>query len=438
MTRNNSTNLLNTTSYIVSASGSQGAFTTIQSAVAAASAAGGGVVYVKPGTYFENIAFPTNVSVIGDNAGVNEIGVGLYNATIFGFHTFPSGACAVSFSNLVFGSPPSGSSPLFSIANSSGQSTVNFQDCIINDTLGVGTPPFSILCAPTGTGTSYIQLEGCQCVAGVGSVSLGANSTLEASTSSFSAPGTEACVLLNAATSVFRSSYNKFDAGAFACIRYAANGTAQSLHDSFLSSDPSGFYIKSSGAFGVFRYGESIVLGSSSNIDPQVAQTIYAQRPDAAPLSDGQVVIGRTGNFPVAAALTAGSNISISSGPGSITISATTAGGLGLTWNTVNTSFTMAANNGYNVISGPGTALLQLPAAAVLGSVIVVTLSDAAGAFSITQGAGQRITFGNQQTTIGSGGSISSNALGDSAMLVCTTANTSWSIISAQGNLTIV
>lgn len=41
------------------------------------------------------------------------------------------------------------------------------------------------------------------------------------------------------------------------------------------------------------------------------------------PLSDGQIVIGSTGNSPQAANLTAGSGIAISSGPGSVSISAT-------------------------------------------------------------------------------------------------------------------
>jgi len=41
------------------------------------------------------------------------------------------------------------------------------------------------------------------------------------------------------------------------------------------------------------------------------------------PLTDGQLVIGSTGNAPVASTLTAGTNISISNGPGSITISST-------------------------------------------------------------------------------------------------------------------
>lgn len=56
------------------------------------------------------------------------------------------------------------------------------------------------------------------------------------------------------------------------------------------------------------------------------------------PLTNGQLVIGSTGNAPVAAALTAGSGIQIDNGPGNVTVSAVelplknrTGSGFGLT-----------------------------------------------------------------------------------------------------------
>ena len=44
-------------------------------------------------------------------------------------------------------------------------------------------------------------------------------------------------------------------------------------------------------------------------------------------MTNGQVIIGSTGATPVAAALTAGANITITNGAGSITIASTAAGG---------------------------------------------------------------------------------------------------------------
>jgi hypothetical protein len=437
MPTNNSTNKFGTTPYIVSSSAAQGSFTTIQSAMNAASTAGGGVVYVKPGTYFENLSFPTNVSLVGDSTGVNEVGVGTYNATIFGFHTFPSTAFAVSCRNIVFGNDGSGTNPVFRIANSTGQGTLNFESCIINDVLGAGAPTSSLFCSPTGSGNVLLQIANCKCVAGAINASLGANSVMEATASSFvNEGGVEACILLTSATAQLVSSYNTYDGDVFACIRFTANATMQSLYDAFTSADPSTFYIKSSGAFGILNYGDSIAYGSATSIDPQITKTLYAQNPDVYPTVNGQVVIGRTGNTPVASTLTAGAGIAITNASGSITI-ASSAGGLGLTWQVVNTSFTASAGNGYIVLSGPGSSF-TLPATAAVGNVIAFVANDTATTFSILQTAGKQIRFGNKLTTAGAGGSITSAEDGASLILVCTVANTNWSVIDSVGNFSIV
>jgi hypothetical protein len=437
MVTNNSTNRFSTTPYIVSAIASQGSYTTIQSAINAASAAGGGVVYVKTGTYFENLVFANNISLVSDSTGVNEVGVGTYNATIFGSHTFLSGAFAVSFRNIVFGNAGSGTSPLFSIANSSGQATLNFESCIINDVLGAGAPTSSFLCAPTATGNVLLQLSNCRCVAGAINASLGANSVLQAVNCSFeNQGGTESCVLLNSATSRLTSSYNTYNGSTFACIRFTANGVMQSLFDAFTSSDPSTYYIKSSGAFGILNYGDSIAYGSATSIDPQITKTLYSQNPDVYPTTNGQVVIGRTGNTPVAATLTGGAGIAITNGSGSITI-ASNAGGFGLTWQVVNTSFTMTSGNGYIIVSGPGSTY-TLPSTSAVGDVIALVGNDVATTFTIAQAAGKQIRFGNRLTTLGAGGSIVSADDGAAIFLLCTVANTSWSVIDSIGNFTIV
>jgi hypothetical protein len=57
-----------TTQYVVDTSvtpGQQGTFTTIQAAVTAASAAGGGNVFIRAGTYPENVTVPSNVTLNG-------------------------------------------------------------------------------------------------------------------------------------------------------------------------------------------------------------------------------------------------------------------------------------------------------------------------------------------------------------------------------------
>ena len=153
-----------------------------------------------------------------------------------------------------------------------------------------------------------------------------------------------------------------------------------------------------------------------------------------APLTNGQLVIGSTGAAPVAATLTAGPGTSIVNAAGSITIASTSSHD---NWSFISASQALVANNAYGCISPGGALSLSLPATSAQGTMITVLL-DGATSFTITQGAGQQIRFGNQTTTLGAGGSLASSAQGDCVTLVCRTANTLWAVVSAVGNLTVV
>lgn len=151
------------------------------------------------------------------------------------------------------------------------------------------------------------------------------------------------------------------------------------------------------------------------------------------PLTNGQLIIGSTGNDPALATLIAGSGITITNGPGSIQISSSSTG---LSWQTISTSQTLAVNNGYICVSG-GALSLALPSTSSVGDVIEITL-DGSTSFAVTQGAGQQIRFGAAQTTLGASGSLTTNAQGDALRLVCSVADTKWNIVSAMGNFTVV
>jgi len=114
-----------------------------------------------------------------------------------------------------------------------------------------------------------------------------------------------------------------------------------------------------------------------------------------------------------------------------------TVSGSGMTWNTITASQTLAINNGYICISPGGALALLLPAVSALGDEIQVTL-DGATSFSITQGAGQSVRLGNQVTTAGVGGSITTTQQGDTLTLICQTANLKWNVLSSMGNPTVV
>ncbi len=148
---------------------------------------------------------------------------------------------------------------------------------------------------------------------------------------------------------------------------------------------------------------------------------------------DGQLLIGSTAapNIRVAT-LTAGAGISITNGAGSITIASSGA----LVWTAIGASQTLAVNNGYFCTGGAALSLLLPPVSAV-GDEVEVSL-DGSASFIITQGAGQQIRMGTSLTTLGAGGSIASNAQGDSLRLVCSVANLKWNVVSSIGNLTIV
>jgi hypothetical protein len=165
----------------------------------------------------------------------------------------------------------------------------------------------------------------------------------------------------------------------------------------------------------------AVLIGAASNAINNIG-----------PLTNGQLVIGSTGNDPVAASLSAGAGITITPGAGTITIS--TSGG-GLTWSVVSAPTNLLVNNGYGANSG-GTTAFTLPATAALGSII--TIVGMAVGWTVAQGAGQEIFFGNTHTTVGAGGSLASTNAGDCITMVCLVADTTWYVTASIGNITVV
>lgn len=151
--------------------------------------------------------------------------------------------------------------------------------------------------------------------------------------------------------------------------------------------------------------------------------------------TNGQLLIGNTtGNTLTKATLTAGSGISVTNGTGSITIATTN--GQGITWNEVTgASQTAAVNNGY-LTNNASLVTVTLPSTASVGQIVEVAGSGAGG-WRIAQNASQVINFGVSATTTGTGGRLDSVNRYDAVRLICITANTTWSVISSQGNVTI-
>jgi len=153
------------------------------------------------------------------------------------------------------------------------------------------------------------------------------------------------------------------------------------------------------------------------------------------PLTDGQLIIGSTGNPPQAATLTAGDGIGITNGAGSITISADNAG---FAWSVVTASSeTLADNNGYFANNGVQVDF-SLPMTAAVGDTFVVAGMNNATGWTISQNAGQTIHFSGSSTTTGVGGSLTSTSTYDVVELVCNVADTDFVVTRSVGNITIV
>lgn len=103
-------------------------------------------------------------------------------------------------------------------------------------------------------------------------------------------------------------------------------------------------------------------------------------------------------------------------------------------WNDVaGTSQAAVVNNGYIISNGSQTTV-TLPATAALGSIVAVQGKGAAG-WVLAANTGQTIKFGSSTTS--SAGSLTSTNQFDAVEIVCITADTTWAVRFAVGNLTV-
>lgn len=150
-----------------------------------------------------------------------------------------------------------------------------------------------------------------------------------------------------------------------------------------------------------------------------------------------------TGNSGGAVPPSAGNNINIV-GTGSVNVIGTPGTNtlsisvidMGITWKVITVNQMAVKDEGYFTVAG-GVIQVQLPAVSVIGDTFEVA-DMGGGLFQITQGAGQQVRLGNQMTTIGVGGSITSILNGSHLELVCFSANVGWMALEPNGNFIIV
>lgn len=150
-----------------------------------------------------------------------------------------------------------------------------------------------------------------------------------------------------------------------------------------------------------------------------------------AAMTDGQLLIGSTGNAPVPATLTAGLGIAITPAAGAITIAAT---GTVPFVDQTTTSVTMAANTGY-VANNAALVTLTIPAVVPFGTIFRV-IGHGAGGWLVQANTGQTINMGIVSST--AAGSAASSQRYDCMTLICTVADTTFTAIAEQGNIDLL
>ena len=149
--------------------------------------------------------------------------------------------------------------------------------------------------------------------------------------------------------------------------------------------------------------------------------------------TDGQLIIGSTGNDPVLATLTAGTGISIAEAAGSITITNTLSAAA---WTEVTgTTQAMAVNSRY-ILNNVALVTATLPTTAAVGEFVRVA-GKGSGGWKIAQNAGEEIKFGTATTTNGATGYLASTDDNDCVELICIVANDTWLVLSSVGNITV-
>lgn len=112
-------------------------------------------------------------------------------------------------------------------------------------------------------------------------------------------------------------------------------------------------------------------------------------------------------------------------------------GGSGFAWSVVTgTTQTAVAGHGY-FANNASQVVVTLPVTSAVGDTITVAYMGAGG-WKLAQATSNNVTFGSTTTTTGTGGSVASTAAGDVITVVCRVANTSWTVTTSVGNLTVV
>lgn len=446
--------------------GLRGEYTTIQSAINAANGAGGGTVYVRPGTYTENLTLRASVDIVGATADARK-GFNLPASGVFviGNNTYAgNGTCSIA--NVSF---TSAAGDTFTISPVVVTSYLKFFQCSVISSAAramVLTGSVSSVSAEnswfisntTGfdvSGSSVYALENCQLLSTGGGVNILHGSTASnATVKNCTLQGDTGLQITNAAGAVEMLN-NKFTESTG--IQFSAAATVTSHGNTFNCSSGSGNYI--AGVTGTYKYTDDALQGTALNIAAGVTQNKYPWRARATAgnsatayagtagfdsinftVTDGFVqldgsTVGQTitGDNGVALSPTAG-NWNIVGGPGVTTSGAgDTLTINSVVWTSRGGSATVLVDSGTFDISG-GTATFLLPAVPLQGEECRFVCINSGGV--VQANAGQAITIGN--TSTGVGGTATSTQGGDTLYLTFNADTLRWFSIATTGTWILV
>jgi len=170
------------------------------------------------------------------------------------------------------------------------------------------------------------------------------------------------------------------------------------------------------------------ILKLTDGDNPSLGNTIFSVDPTAA----NAITFNNVYEFPIADG--AAHQILITDGAGNLDWGDL---GGGFIYEEITTATHTIENHHSYGANRAGGVVFTLPATAAIGTAFQIL--GILGIYSITQGAGQYIRYGNMVTTVGAGGSITS-ALGPGDCLTCKciVADTGWIMYATQGNFVIV
>ncbi len=128
-----------------------------------------------------------------------------------------------------------------------------------------------------------------------------------------------------------------------------------------------------------------------------------------------------------------GGSVTVSGSGSTLTISVPSSF---FSWSVITANQVAVTFMGY-FVNGGSRVDVTLPATSSVGDTFIL-VDKGGNLWRVLQAAGQQIKYKNSSTTLGSGGSLTSQLVGDSATFVCAVANTEWWVTDSIGTLVVV